>query len=252
MIESPLFYLVAAIAVLITGISKGGFVGGFGMLAVPMMAMLIDPRQAAAIMLPILCVMDIFAVKAFWKKWDNRALKSIIPGAVVGIIFGTATFKILNADMIRIIVGAVTIIFVLQYWFINRRVKEAEGLGYSATKGNICGALSGFTSFIAHAGGGPLSMYLFPLKFDKTKLVATSVVFFITVNYIKLIPYAWLGQLSSENLMTSLVLSPLAPIGIKLGVWMHHKISTDLFYKICYLALFFTGLKLIYEGGINH
>ena len=101
---------------------------------------------------------------------------------------------------------------------------------------------------VAHAGGGPLSMYLFPLKLDKTKLMATSVFFFITVNYAKLIPYAWLGQLSSENLMTSLMLLPLAPIGVKLGVWMHHRVSNDIFYIICYTALFFTGLKLIYDG----
>ena len=251
MIESPLFYAVAAVAVLIVGISKGGFVGGFGMIAVPMMAMIIDPRQAAAIMLPILCVMDLFAVKIFWGKWDKAALISIIPGAIIGIIFGTLTFKLLNADMIRIIVGTLTVLFVLQYYFIDRRRKSAPGLDYSMTKGGICGALSGFTSFIAHAGGGPLSMYLFPLKLDKTKLLATSVMFFITVNYVKLIPYAWLGQLSSENLMTSLVLLPLAPIGIKLGVWMHHKVSNDIFYIICYVALFFTGLKLIYEGVTN-
>lgn len=250
MIESPLFYAVAVVAVLIVGISKGGFVGGFGMLAVPMMSMIIDPRQAAAIMLPILCVMDIFAGKAFWGKWDKAALSSIIPGAIIGIIFGTVTFKYLNADMIRIVVGVVTVLFVLQYYFIDRRRKNAPGLEYNMAKGGVCGALGGFTSFIAHAGGGPLSMYLFPLKLDKTKLMATSVMFFIVVNYVKLIPYAWLGQLSTENLMTSLILLPLAPIGVKLGVWMHHRLSSDLFYVICYTALFFTGLKLIYDGFI--
>lgn len=251
MIDSPLFYVVAVVAVLITGISKGGFVGGFGMLSVPMLAMIIDPRQAAAILLPILCAMDIFAVKAFWGRWDKQALISIIPGAIIGIIFGTVTFSVLNADMIRIIVGVVTLYFVLEYCLVGRRKKEAEGLDYNNVKGSICGAMSGFTSFIAHAGGGPLSLYLFPLKLDKTKLMATSVVFFITVNYIKLIPYAWLGQLSADNLMTSLVLLPLAPIGVKLGVWMHHKVSNDIFYTICYFALFFTSLKLIYEGVSN-
>jgi len=247
-IESPLFYAVAVVAVLIVGISKGGFVGGFGMLAVPMMSMIVDPRQAAAIMLPILCVMDIFAVKAFWGKWDQKALISLVPGAVMGIVIGTITFRYLNADMIRIIVGIVTILFVLQYYLIDRRRKITAGLDYNTVKGGFLGALSGFTSFIAHAGGGPLSMYLFPLKLDKTILVATSVFFFITVNFVKLIPYAWLGQLSGDNLLTSLVLLPLAPIGIKLGVWMHNKVSTELFYKICYIALFFTGLKLIYDG----
>ena len=251
MAESPLFYLVAVLAVLITGISKGGFVGGFGLLSVPMMAFFIDPRHAAAIMLPILCVMDLFAVKSFWGKWDMNALSSLIPGAVLGIIFGTVTFKFLNADMIRIIVGTVSVYFVAQYWFIDRSRKSAEGLAYNIAKGGVCGVLSGFTSFIAHAGGGPLSMYLFPLKLDKTRLMATSVMFFMMINYIKLIPYGWLGQLSVENLWTSLILMPLAPIGIKIGVWMHHKMTNDFFYKVCYIALFIAGINLIYEGLLN-
>lgn len=251
MIESPLFYLIAAVAVLIVGISKGGFVGGFGIVAVPMMAMIIDPRQAAAILLPILCVMDIFAVKAYWKKWDVAALKSVIPGAILGIIIGAATFSLLNAEMIRILVGLITVLFVMQYYLIDRRRKNETGLDYNNVKGGLCGTLSGYASFIAHAGGGPLSMYLFPLKLDKTKLMATSVLFFITVNYVKLIPYAWLGQLNTENLLTSLILLPLAPIGIKLGVWLHNIVSNDRFYTICYAALLLTGLKLIYDGIVG-
>ena len=248
MIETPLFYVVAIVAVLIVGISKGGFVGGFGIVAVPMMAMIIDPRQAAAIMLPILCAMDIVAMKIFWGQWDKRSLISIIPGAVIGIFFGGLSFKYLSADIIRIIVGTVTVLFVMQYYLIDRRRKNDPGLNYNNMKGGFFGALSGFTSFIAHAGGGPLSMYLFPLKLDKTKLMATSVIFFAVVNYVKLIPYVWLGQFSSENFCTSLILLPLAPIGVKIGVWMHHRVSNDVFYNICYTALFFTGLKVAFDG----
>ncbi|MDG1004637.1 MAG: sulfite exporter TauE/SafE family protein [Emcibacteraceae bacterium] len=179
MIETPLFYVVAIVAVLIVGISKGGFVGGFGIVAVPVMAMIIDPRQAAAIILPILCAMVIVAMKIFWGQWDKRSLISIIPGAVIGIFFGGLSFKYLSADIIRIIVGAVTVLFVMQYYLIDRRRKNDPGLNYNNMKGGIFGVLSGFTSFIAHAGGGPLSMYLFPLKLDKTKLMATSVIFLL-------------------------------------------------------------------------
>ena len=89
---------------------------------------------------------------------------------------------------------------------------------------------------------------LVPLKLDKTKLMATSVIFFAVVNYLKLIPYVWLGQFSSENFFTSLILLPLAPIGVKIGVWMHHRVSNDAFYNICYTALFFTGIKVAFDG----
>ena len=79
------FYPVAVIAILITGISKGGFGQGAGGLAVPLMAMFIAPQEAAGIMLPILCAMDIFSVHAYRRLWSREHVKAMLPGALVGI-----------------------------------------------------------------------------------------------------------------------------------------------------------------------
>lgn len=249
--DSLWFFLLAIPVVLLTGISKGGFAGGLGTLAVPLLALMVDPRIAAAVMLPILCVMDIFTVWQYRRDWDAKSLKILIPGALAGIIVGGLTFRIMNADMIRIVVGLMSLYFVGNYWFIHRRKGHEEACGHDALKGGMLGALSGFTSFIAHAGGPPLSQYIFPLRMDKTKMVATSVVFFLIVNYVKLIPYAWLGQLSGDNLMMSLYLMPFAPLGVWLGIWMHNRVSNKLFYIICYGLLFLVGLKLFIEGVLS-
>lgn len=242
------FFLLAIPVVLLTGISKGGFAGGLGTLAVPLLTLMVDPRMAAAIMLPILCTMDIFTVWRYRRDWDARTLKILLPGAIVGIVVGWLTFSMMNADMIRIVVGAMAIYFVGNYWFIQRRNREVEPHGHHRLKGGILGAISGFTSFIAHAGGPPLSQYLFPLRLDKTVMVATSVMIFITMNYVKLIPYAWLGQLSVDNLKMSLYLMPFAPIGVWIGIWMHNRVSNRIFYIICYGLLFLVGIKLLAEG----
>lgn len=245
----PLWFFILAIpVVLLTGISKGGFAGGLGTLAVPLLTLMVDPRMAAAIMLPILCTMDIFTVWQYRKDWDAKTLKILIPGALVGIAIGALTFSIMNADMIRVMVGGMSLYFVGNFWFVQRRHVAVAPQGQNVLKGRILGALSGFTSFIAHAGGPPLSQYLFPLRQDKTVLVATSVMFFITVNYVKLIPYAWLGQLSGENLKMSLTLMPFAPIGVWLGIWLHNRVSNRLFYMLCYGLLFLVGIKLLAEG----
>ncbi len=244
------FFLLAVPVVVLTGISKGGFAGGLGTLAVPLLTLMVDPRLAAAIMLPILCVMDIFTFWRYRRDWDARSLKILIPGALVGILFGALTFHIMNADMIRLIVGLMSLYFVGNYWFVGRRYGRVAPQSHHAVKGGMLGALSGFTSFIAHAGGPPLSQYLFPLRLDKTVMVATSVMFFITVNYVKLIPYAWLGQLSFDNLKMSFYLMPFAPIGVWLGIWMHNRVSNVLFYIICYGLLFLVGLKLTAEGAL--
>ncbi|WP_204602043.1 sulfite exporter TauE/SafE family protein [Paremcibacter congregatus] len=242
------FYLLAVPVVLLVGISKGGFAGGLGTLAVPLLTLMVDPRMAAAIMLPILCAMDIFSVWEYRRAWDRETLKILIPGAVLGIVIGGLTFHVMNGDMIRIIVGAMSVYFVANYWFVQRRRGVVAPQPQNALRGGILGGMSGFASFIAHAGGPPLSQYLFPLQLDKTRLVGTSVMFFIIVNYVKLIPYAWLGQLSFENLKISLYLLPFAPLGVWLGIWLHNRVSNRFFYIVAYLLLFLVGVKLLAEG----
>ena len=245
----PAFYLLAATVVLLTGMSKGGFAGGLGTLAVPLLTLAVDPRVAAAIMLPILVCMD-FVSLATYRKYCNQAiLMTLVPSAIIGIIVGTLSFHLMSAQFIRLIIGVLSLYIVGQYfykrWFKHDPSQQPVP---SPVKGRLWGCISGFTSFVAHAGGPPLSIYLLPLRLNKSVLVGTSVVFFTIINIAKLIPYAWLGQLGSEHLMTSLVLLPLAPIGVQLGVYLHHRVNEELFYWLSYLLLGLIGIKLVSEA----
>src|SRR5690606_18242417 len=251
MIDSLSFYLLAAPVVLLVGLSKGGFGGGLGTLAVPILALLIDPRLAAAILLPILCVMDLFSVWSFRGTWDKSNLKTLLPGALLGTLAGALTFSITNADMIRILVGVLALYFVAHYLWGLRMLQHAQRTEAGIARGTFWGTIAGYTSYIAHAGGPPVSIYLLPQQLPKVTLVGTTVLFFTIINYIKLIPYAWLGQLNTDTLMTSLLLMPLAPIGVKLGVYLLHKVSEKWFYWTCYGFLFIAGLKLVHEGVTN-
>ncbi|RVU81418.1 sulfite exporter TauE/SafE family protein [Leucothrix sargassi] len=246
MLLDPFFYLMAIPAVLIVGISKGGFGGGLGVVAVPILTLAIDPVLAAAIMLPILCTMDLMAVKAFWKKWDSALLISLLPSAVVGILIGTFSFHLLNADAIKLLIGVLAIGFTLQHW-LKKQPPETKP---SKARGAFWSTISGFTSFVAHAGGPPITFYLLPLKLEKSVYQGTSVAFFTAINYIKLIPYFFLGQLSLGNMKTSLTLLPVAFIGVYLGIYLHKRMSQDLFFKLAYLFLFLTGLKLTWDGVV--
>lgn len=248
MILDPLFYAAAVPAVLVAGISKGGFGGGLGVVAVPLMALVIGPVQAAAIMLPILCVMDVFNIWAYRGQWDHRAMRLLIVAALVGIGIGTATFHLLSADAIRLIIGAIALGFTAN-WAVKRlRRHDPPPAGHSLVKGGVWGAVAGFTSFVAHAGGPPLNVYLLPLKLDKTVYQATTVIFFTVVNTVKLVPYAALGQFDRSTLLTALVLMPLAPLGIRLGVWAHDRVREDWFYLAVYVFLALTGIKLLWDG----
>lgn len=245
MIQDPLFYLTAMVAVLVVGIAKGGLAGGIGIIGVPLMALSVGPVRAAAIMLPILMVMDLIAVRAYWKKWDRGNLLYLLPGAVIGTLVGWTFFKFMTADWLRLMVGLIAVGYSSSF-FLGRQ--KGDGKKANNLAAIFWGSLAGFTSFSIHAGGPPLHSYLLPQKLDRTVFQATTVGFFFIVNWLKLGPYYLLGQLDFSNLMTSLVLLPLAPVGIYCGTLLHYRINTTVFYKIVYLSLFAIGIKLIWDG----
>ena len=247
MILDPWFYALAIPAMLIVGISKGGFGGGLGVVGVPAMSLVVSPIQAAAIMLPILCLMDLFGVWAYRRTWDRRNMAVLAPAALVGIAVGAATFSVLDEAAVRLIVGTIAIGFAADYW-LRRSRRDGPGTRPSVVAGGFWGAMSGYTSFVAHAGGPPLSVYLLPQRLNMTVYAGTAVVFFTMVNYAKLLPYGWLGQFDATNLATALVLSPLAPLGMWLGIRLHKRISAHLFYQVCYGLLAITGAKLLWDG----
>lgn len=247
MITDPTFYAVAIPAIILVGLAKGGFVGALAMLGVPLMALVISPVQAAGILLPILIAMDVFALWTYRGVYDSRNLKILIPAALVGIGIGYLTAAYVSEAHVRLIVGLVALLFTLDYWFEWRGSNTTQP---NAAKGGFWGATAGFTSFVSHAGGPPLQMYLLPQRLAPRLFVGTSVIFFTVVNLIKVIPYAALGQLDTTNLTTSLVLSPLAPLSIFTGAWLVKKLNVETFYRFAYAAIFIISLKLMWDGGV--
>jgi len=244
-ITDPWFYAAAVPAILLFGISKGGFGSGAGVFATPLMALTIPIPQAAAIMLPILIVMDAVGLWAYRGKFHRENLGVLLVGGVLGIAVGALTFRYLSDAWTRALLGAISVGFVLHYY--GFRVGERVVLP-SPVKGFFWSTVSGLTSTIAHAGGPPLSIYLLPLRLEKSILVGTTIVFFAVINLVKLVPYTWLELFDSLNLSTSAALAPLAPIGIFLGYQMMRRVNEVLFYRICYALLFVVGLRLLWEG----
>ena len=242
MITDICFYLTAIPAVLVYGIGKGGLGGALGVIAVPLMALTTPPFQAASILLPILCVMDIFAVRYHFRNCDYDELKLMLPSALIGIVCASLIMGMVSNRVVEIFIGGISLLFCLQY-YLKRQCKES-----SKYAGYFWSFTSGVSSTMIHAGGGPISIYLLPKNLDKRVMVGTMAVFFAIMNLIKLIPYAWFGQFNSQNLLTSLVLIPLAPIGVKLGIYLLQVASQEQIYKICYFLLLLSGAKLFYSG----
>jgi len=245
LITDPYFYAVTIPAVLLLGVSKSGFGAGFGSLAVPMMALAVSVPQAAAILMPVLLVMDILGMAAFRKDFDLQLLKFLIPFGLVGIVIGALLFKVLEAHTVAGLVGVFTLLFLAQRLLFPPKADSAPPPKWL---GAILTATSGFTSFIAHAGGPPVNAYMIPLRLSPVKFTATMAFFFFVINLSKWIPYAWLGLLDGRNMATSLVLLPIAPIGVWVGVKLARRIKQALFYRLVYLGMFLTGTKLVWDA----
>ena len=168
------FYAVTIPAVLLLGISKSGFGAGFGSLAVPMMAMAVSVPQAAAILMPVLLVMDVLGMAAFRKDFDLKLLKFLIPFGLVGIVVGALLFKVLNPHTVAGLVGGFTLLFLAQRLLFPPKADSAPPPKWV---GALLTATSGFTSFIAHAGGPPITAYVMPLRLSPLKYTATMAFF---------------------------------------------------------------------------
>lgn len=246
MITDIWFYAAAVPAILLVGLSKGGFAGGLGILGVPLMALVISPLQSAAIMLPILVLMDMIGVWAYRDSFDKTNLLILLPGAAIGILIAALTASYVTESFVRLLIGGIALSFALDHWIGRRALAEPKP--HNRLKGSFFGMVGGFTSFVAHAGGPPFQIYMLPQKLKKMIYAGTSVMFFASINLIKLPPYAMLGQFNAENLWTALVLAPLAPIGMVLGIKALHVIPEKPFYRLAYVVLFLVGLKLFWEG----
>tara|TARA_B110000196_G_C20967937_1_gene577224 strand:- start:239 stop:850 length:612 start_codon:yes stop_codon:yes gene_type:complete len=169
LITDPYFYLVAIPAIMIYGISKGGFAGGLGVIAVPLMALVVSPLQAAAILLPILCAMDLVALWTFRGQWVWPELKLIIPASFIGIASGTLLFSEMSPAIILLLLGTISIVFTLHHWLQHLRSGSARQKNFGPVIGIMAAAISGLTSFVAHAGGPPLRQYRYCWAFGCTK-----------------------------------------------------------------------------------
>ena len=240
------FYLAAIPAVVLLGLSKGGF-SALGALAIPILALAISPVKAAAITLPLMVAQDWVGVWAFRRDFDARNLLIMIPGSLIGIAAGWFLAAGVNEDAVRLTVGLVSIGFVVFMLARDRIAGDVPAKPYVAP-GVFWGALSGFTSFVSHAGAPPFMVYVLPQKLSPRAFAGTSTIFFATVNLLKVPPYFVLGQFSADNLYASATLFPVAIAATFAGVWLVRRVSAARFYNAVLLLTFLIGVKLTYDA----
>ncbi len=239
------FWAAAVVAAALVGMGKGG-VPIVGMLAVPVMALVMNPVMAAGMLLPVYVVSDMFGLYAYRHAFDRRVLSIVVPGAIVGIGVGWATATIVPEAAVTLLVGVIGVAFALN--LILRRPVLAEPKRAEVAPGLFWGAVTGFTSFVSHAGAPPYQVYTLPLGMTKAVFAGTSTIAFTVINAVKLLPYYALGQLNLENLEMAAVLSVPAVVAVFAGVRLVKVMPERLFFRLVTWALLVISIKLIWDG----
>lgn len=247
MITDPIFYALAVPAVILMGLAKGGF-AGVGAISLPLIAMVISPVQAAAILLPILIAQDVVGVWAFRRNIDRKILALMIPSAAVGILAGWLLAAQVSPAAVLGVLGAISILFATHRLWLSRGGAIQAPANAPPWVGVLCGIASGFTSQVAHAGQPPFQIYVLPKQLAPAVLVGTTAIFFAVINWLKVPAYIALGQFTPVNLATAAALAPVAIAATFAGVWLVKRVSPDRFYVIIYALMIPVGALLIWKA----
>jgi uncharacterized membrane protein YfcA len=242
------FFALAVPAVILAGISKGGFGSGASFIATPILAIALPPELAVGILLPLLMLMDLGGLKAYWRQWVTTDAMRLIIGSLPGVALAAAVWSIANPDVLRFFIGFIAVGFVVFQmakafkWIAPPKQPAGQGAGL------VAGATAGFTSFISHAGGPPATIYLLSRNLTKTEYQATTVLVFWAINISKAVPYAFLGIFTADSLLAALYLAPVALLGTWIGVRAHKAVPERAYFMVTYVLLTITGLKLMFDA----
>ncbi|MGR3795430.1 sulfite exporter TauE/SafE family protein [Vannielia sp. SX4] len=240
------FWIVAALAAFMMGLSKGG-VPMLAMLSVPLMSLFMDPALAAGLLLPLYIVADWYAVYLFRRAFSAKLLKIMLPGAVAGIVAAFFAVSVVPGDAIKLLVAGIGIYYLVgsvKGRFANQAPAPREA---DVPRGVFWGTLAGFTSYISHAGGPPFQAYVLPQKLDKMVYLGTVTIFFSVVNLLKVPPYVMAGQITGASLGEAVWLAPFALAGAWSGSRVARWLPEKVFYLLVEVALAVVSGKLVWE-----
>jgi uncharacterized protein len=246
--SDPMFFALAAVAVIFAGVSKGGFGSGAAFAAATILALVIDPGTALALMLPLLMLIDVASLRPYWKRWSLRDATILTISGLPGVALGAWLYRSVDADAMRLLIGAIAVGFVIWEMWRKRHPRGIALAPLPVWAGGVVGLVAGFSSFVSHAGGPPAAVYLLSRRLDKTEFQATTVLVFWFINIAKFVPYAYLGMFTWQTLWMDVLLAPFALFGTWLGVRAHFYVSPRLFFGLTYVLLVITGSKLIWDG----
>lgn len=237
-------WLLTIAAVLISGIAKSGFGGGVGIVAVPMFVLAMGPVSGVGTLLPLLVAADVLTVWHHWGRWDKRNLSVLMPGTLIGTAIGYAIMRQIDARGLELGIGVICILYVALDQ-VRRSYAPHWKLKADYPAGGVAGISSGIVSYLAHAAGPVIQIFLLGQHLNKNTLVGTAAIYFLLLNTLKIPPYLHQGLIDSAAIQKGLWLVPLVPLGTWIGARLHHGMSELIFRRVVISIVFLTGIQMM-------
>lgn len=245
--SDPVSIVLVVLSLSLLGFAKGGL-AGLGILSMPLLAMVFPPVQAAAILMPVLIVQDIFSVWLYRKDWNLVIIAWMLPGAITGVVAAAYFAASVSSAVILAMLGVISIAFGLWRLWASRHKIASGPFFQKQWPGSIFGFVGGFTSQIAHAGAPPLQMWLIPKKLPHREFVGTMAVSFALINWAKVPAFIVLGAFNRESLILAALFIPVASAATFAGAWLVNRVNGPLFYLFANWMLVLVGVKLLWDG----
>ncbi|MEI6362880.1 MAG: sulfite exporter TauE/SafE family protein [Actinomycetes bacterium] len=240
---------LVAVPVLLYGFSKTAMPVA-GVLAGPVLAVVLGPTVATGFMVPLLILGDLFGLFYFRQHGDWRLIRRLVPGVLLGFLLTAVLFKLLDTHTLGRIIGLLILASVALEVWRQRTESIDDELEPMTNKAAIVffGTLAGMTTMAANAGGTAMTLYLVKMRVSMLAFMGTATWFFFIINLLKVPIIGGLGFITRETLMADLFFAPLIVIGAFIGIFTFRRMNERLFVSIALSLSTVAALWLIIHG----
>jgi uncharacterized membrane protein YfcA len=237
-------YIVVAVVGIFIGLSKGGMGATLGILAIPLLSLVMPPTDAVGLSLPMLLFGDVFALYVYWNKWDMHYMRVLLPMALVGVAIGTILLATLPSLALRRIIGVLALTFVAYKLSADRLLSvQYQSRGWH---GYVTGVVAGTASALANSGSVPFTIYMLLQGVKPEIYAATATLFFAILNVVRLPTQIVAGIFDVQRVLESLWVTPVIVGGVVAGRWLVVRINQKAFERFMLAILFVASLVLLF------
>lgn len=229
------------LAALIVGLAKGGL-STAGSLAVPLLALFMNPIVAAALLLPIFIITDVAALWLYRKDFSGRNVAILTPAILLGIGIATLIVPFAPEALLLAITGSVGLWAVWRRW-VRRDVETHESAVLAP--GLLWGTIAGITTFITHSGAPPVQAYLLPQNLTRLVFAGTMAITMAIANFAKIPSYTALGLFDDVDWSLIAVLAGTGIAGTVIGRWMVKRMTDRIYSRVIEVLLLILSAVLL-------